>query len=234
MWTPSLGRSPGSTRSRSTRSAPWRMPPASRSRHSSEPSQRSSSKWRAASSAQDERTDSERPGASRGAGQPGLSTCDDAAVGPPHVTSDDEPSAGEAPASGAISGTGRLLTISHPAVVSVNQEVYRELGRRGWDVTIVVPARWRSEYSGAALSPQALPGLETSLRPTRVALAGRPQRHFYLANVRSLCAQLRPDVAFIEAEPFSLAARQWAGTLAALEIPFGVQCGENICSTLPH
>jgi hypothetical protein len=35
---------------------------------------------------------------------------------------------------------GRLLVVSHPAVVSVNQEVYRELGRRGWDVTIVVPA----------------------------------------------------------------------------------------------
>jgi hypothetical protein len=35
----------------------------------------------------------------------------------------------------------RLLAISHPAVVSVNQEVYRELARRGWDVTLVVPSR---------------------------------------------------------------------------------------------
>jgi hypothetical protein len=26
----------------------------------------------------------------------------------------------------------RLLVVSHPAVVSVNQEVYRELTRRGW------------------------------------------------------------------------------------------------------
>jgi glycosyltransferase involved in cell wall biosynthesis len=154
-------------------------------------------------------------------------------VGPRLLTSDGEPSAGGARASGAIAGTGRLLTISHPAVVSVNQEVYRELDRRGWDVTIVVPARWRSEYSGALLTPQALPGLERSLRPTRVALAGRPQRHFYLANVRSLCAKLRPDVAFIEAEPFSLAARQWGRTLAALGIPFGVQCAENIDRTLP-
>ena len=41
----------------------------------------------------------------------------------------------------------RLLVISHPAVVSVNQEVYRELLRRGWDVTIVLPSRWRNEYS---------------------------------------------------------------------------------------
>ena len=37
----------------------------------------------------------------------------------------------------------RLLVVSHPAVVGVNQEVYRELRRRGWDVTIVVPSRWR-------------------------------------------------------------------------------------------
>src|ERR1035441_5452529 len=42
----------------------------------------------------------------------------------------------------------RLLVVSHPAVVSVNQEVYRELMRRGWAVTIVVPDRWRHEYCG--------------------------------------------------------------------------------------
>src|SRR5256885_14855764 len=52
----------------------------------------------------------------------------------------------------------RLLVVSHPAVVSVNQEVYRELKRRGWDVTIVVPSRWRHEYSAADITPQALDG----------------------------------------------------------------------------
>ena len=54
----------------------------------------------------------------------------------------------------------RLLVVSHPAVVSVNQEVYRELARRGWEVTIVLPSRWRHEYSRAVMAPQALEGME--------------------------------------------------------------------------
>lgn len=127
----------------------------------------------------------------------------------------------------------RLLAVSHPAVVNVNQEVYLELMRRGWDVTIVVPSRWRHEYSKAAVAPQALAGMDHALRPTPVVLSGRPQRHLYLANCRSLCARLRPDVAFLEAEPFSLAASQWSPALTRLGIPFGVQCAENIDRDLP-
>ena len=71
-------------------------------------------------------------------------------------------------------GDRRLLVISHPAVVSVNQEVYRELARRGWDVQIVLPDRWRHSYAEGEIAPQALPGMERALRPTRIAFPGRP------------------------------------------------------------
>src|SRR5271166_1028759 len=97
-------------------------------------------------------------------------------------------------------GAGRLLVVSHPAVVSVNQEVYRELARRGWQVTIVVPSRWRHDYSAADIEPQPLAGMESALHPVPVLLRGRPQRHLYLTRCRALCARVRPDVAFIEAE----------------------------------
>lgn len=127
----------------------------------------------------------------------------------------------------------RLLTVSHPAVVNVNQEVYRELADRGWEVTIVAPRRWRHEYSKAAIIPKPLPGLERALRPIPVALSGRPQRHLYLANCRALCRRLRPDVVFLEAESYSLAASQWRLALRGLGIPFGVQCAENIDRPLP-
>jgi glycosyltransferase involved in cell wall biosynthesis len=127
----------------------------------------------------------------------------------------------------------RLLVVSHPAVVSVNQEVYRELTGRGWNVTIVVPSRWRHSYSKAPVAPQALDGLERSLRPVPVALRGHPQRHFYLARCGALCAQSRPDVAFVEAEPYSLAATQWGHALGTRGVPFGVQCYENIDRPLP-
>ncbi|MGA2321435.1 MAG: glycosyltransferase family 4 protein [Solirubrobacteraceae bacterium] len=122
----------------------------------------------------------------------------------------------------------RLLVVSHPAVVNVNQEVYRELARRGWPVTIVVPSRWRHAYSKAAVAPQALPGMEAAIRPTPIALAGRPQRHFYLARARALCVRARAEVAFVEEEAFSLSAAQWGHALSRLGIPFGVQGYENI------
>jgi glycosyltransferase involved in cell wall biosynthesis len=123
--------------------------------------------------------------------------------------------------------------ISHPAVVNVNQEVYRELARRGWDVTIVVPSHWHHEYSQTSVTPQALAGMESALLPIPVALPGRVQRHFYLTRCRSLCARSRPDVAFVEAEPYSLSAAQWSHAFARLGIPFGVQCYENIDRRLP-
>ena len=127
----------------------------------------------------------------------------------------------------------RLLVISHPAVVSVNQEVYRELARRGWDVTIVVPDRWRHEYSDNDVVPEALGGMERALRPIPVALRGRPQRHVYLTSARARVRELRPDVAFIEAEPFALPSAQWGFALSRHGVPFGVQSYENIDRPLP-
>jgi glycosyltransferase involved in cell wall biosynthesis len=118
-------------------------------------------------------------------------------------------------------------------VVNVNQEVYRELMRRGWDVAIVLPSSWRHEYSAHAVTPQALEGMESALHPTRVLLAGAPQRHLYLTSARRVGTRLRPDVAFIEAEPFALPAAQWGFALSRLGVPFGVQCYENIDRRLP-
>jgi glycosyltransferase involved in cell wall biosynthesis len=127
----------------------------------------------------------------------------------------------------------RLLVVSHPSVVSVNQEVYRELQGRGWVVEIVLPSRWRSEYSLQDMRPQVLEGMQDTLRPTPVALRGRPQRHFYLANCRVIAARSRADVAFVEAEPFAISATQWRRALTGLGVPFGVQCAENIDRHLP-
>jgi glycosyltransferase involved in cell wall biosynthesis len=127
----------------------------------------------------------------------------------------------------------RLLAVSHPAVVGVNQLVYRELARRGWEVTIVVPRAWRHDYADGPVAPQPLPGLEGALLPLPVAQAGKPQRHFHLARPGAVVSRTRPDVAFLEAEAFSLAAIQWSRPLARRGIPFGVQAAENIDRPLP-
>lgn len=117
--------------------------------------------------------------------------------------------------------------------MSVNQEVYRELARNGTDVTIVVPSRWRHEYSRRPIAPSTLEGLEGRLMPLPVAFTGRPQRHFYLASPRRAIARTSPDLAFIEAEAYSLAAAQWGLALHRHCVPFGVQAAETIDRPLP-
>ncbi len=124
--------------------------------------------------------------------------------------------------------------VSHPAIVSVNQEVYSELlGRGDWEIEIVLPNRWKHSYAEGSVAPEILPGMEGTLRPTPVAFAGRQQRHLYLTLPGQRVKRFRPDVAFLEAEPFSLAAIQWWPALRRRGVPFGVQLAENIDRQLP-
>jgi glycosyltransferase involved in cell wall biosynthesis len=139
-------------------------------------------------------------------------------------------------AMGPASEVGRprsLLVVSHPCVVPANQAVYARLRERGWSVTLVVPERWRHEYAAGSFQATAWPGMEDVLRPLRVALAGRPQRHFYLARPRPVITAACPCAAFLEQEPFSLSGVQWGAALHRLGIPFGLQADENLDRSLP-
>ena len=127
----------------------------------------------------------------------------------------------------------RLLVVSHPCVVPVNQAVYVELAELGWDTVVVVPSRWRHEYSPRTFSPEPLEGMEGRLVPVTVALPGRPQRHVYLARPAAIIRRLRPEVAFLEEEAFSVPAYQWGRSLAGAGVPFGVQADENLDRPLP-
>lgn len=126
----------------------------------------------------------------------------------------------------------RLLVVSHPAVLAVNQLVYAELQQLGWDVTLAVPEQWRHEYARAAFPAESLPGLE--LRPLPVLLAGRPQRHVYRVRVGAVLRDVRPDVLFLEEEPFSLPALQWGRAARRAGVPFGLQSWENLDRPLPR
>jgi hypothetical protein len=107
----------------------------------------------------------------------------------------------------------RLLVVSHPAVLAVNQLPYDELRRHGWDPFIVAPAAWRHEYSTAAFPPEVVPRLAGRVIGRRVVLPGRVQRHAYLTRLGRLIAEVRPQVAFLEEEPTSVAAFQWGRAL---------------------
>lgn len=127
----------------------------------------------------------------------------------------------------------RVLVVSHPAVVQVNQLPYVELARRGWHVEIVTPKRWKHEYAERPFSPAALPELTGSFTRRRVLLAGHPQRHFYITNPVAAIRRSNPDVVFCEQEPFSAAGTQWGLAAHMTGVPYGLQLAENLDRRLP-
>jgi glycosyltransferase involved in cell wall biosynthesis len=141
-------------------------------------------------------------------------------------------SAGRAAAPGDAAGR-RLLVVSHPSVLAVNQLPYAALARRGWQVDLVTPARWRHEYSPDSFAATALPELSQRHQPKRVVLIGHPQRHLYLTNPFATIRRHRPAVLFCEQEPFAVPAAQWTLAARALGVPYGVQQDENLDRDLP-
>src|SRR5215213_9472023 len=101
---------------------------------------------------------------------------------------------------GSALGARRALVVSHPAVLPANQAVYESLESLGWDLTIVVPDRWRHDYDDEPFRPARSPGLRGGFRPLPIVLAGREQRHVYRPPLRPLIRRLGPAVAFVEQE----------------------------------
>jgi glycosyltransferase involved in cell wall biosynthesis len=128
----------------------------------------------------------------------------------------------------------RALVVSHPNVVTHNQLVYVRLAQRGWDVTQIVPNRWVDDYSPGGFIPQPVPGFQGTFNLVRVVRPGNIQRHFYAARpTRWLRGARRPDVLFLEHEPFSVPALQWGAACVRHGIPWGVQGDENLDRPLP-
>jgi glycosyltransferase involved in cell wall biosynthesis len=127
----------------------------------------------------------------------------------------------------------RLLVVSHPAVLAVNQAPYAELRLHGWDPFLVTPSVWRNAYATGSFGPEVMPELSGHVAGRRVVLAGRHQRHLYVTRVAKLIAAVRPRVAFVEEEPTSAAAVQWGYALSAAGVPFGVQADENLDRAWP-
>jgi glycosyltransferase involved in cell wall biosynthesis len=127
-----------------------------------------------------------------------------------------------------------VVVVSHPNVVTHNQLVYVRVAELGWKVSMVVPNRWVDEYSTGGFTPQAIDGFAGSFARVRVARPGNVQRHFYLTRAgRWLSGPLRPDVLFLEHEPFSVPALQWGWECWRRGIPWGVQGDENLDRPLP-
>jgi glycosyltransferase involved in cell wall biosynthesis len=135
--------------------------------------------------------------------------------------------------SGLSAARGTLTVVSHPNVVPHNQLVYLRLAELGWNVTLVVPNRWRDEYSPEGFTPPALEGLRGTFARVRVVNPGAIQRHFYATRPGRRLKRRRPDALFLEQEPYALPTLQWGQACERLGIPWGVQGDDNIDRPFP-
>src|SRR5213593_1503081 len=98
----------------------------------------------------------------------------------------------------------KLLVISHACVLDVNQRAYRDLELMGHEVTVVVPDRWRHEYSSRDIHPVRRSGFSCALVPLPVLNPGSVPLHGYLSRTTQVLSCFTPDVVYIEEEPYSV------------------------------
>src|SRR5437763_1938615 len=124
----------------------------------------------------------------------------------------------------------RIIVVSHPSILDINRRLYIELAKCNHQVMLVVPSRWKNEFGKRPLQPEPLADSATgnvSLRCCRVAMAGRIACQFYLLTPWIDLARWRPDIVFIDEEPWSLATVQWALFARLMRCPLVAWTHEN-------
>ena len=113
----------------------------------------------------------------------------------------------------------KVLVVSHSCVVETNQRIYGELERLVDRVDLVVPERWHHEHSRGLLRPRRSPTFAGELIALPVLRPGSIQLHAHRASASRLLRRLRPDVLYVEEEPYSLSALQWATAARRARVP---------------
>ena len=128
----------------------------------------------------------------------------------------------------------KILAISHSCTADVNQQLFVELSELpGTEVQLVVPARWRQDYSTQKLPPKVLPQVQFKVHALPVFAPGSLHLHFYLHGLREVLKQYRPDVVFVDEEPWSVVLMQTGRLCARLKIPFVPYTKQNILKRYP-
>lgn len=101
----------------------------------------------------------------------------------------------------------RIAAISHSCAIDVNQQVYADLSKHAdVELLLIAPQRWRSSLRGH-VTCRVLPDLDGVARPLPVRLAGHIHFHWYFGLGEAL-GRFRPDVLFIDEEPYSVVTSQ--------------------------
>ena len=125
----------------------------------------------------------------------------------------------------------KILVLSHAGVLEVNRAVFQELARLDADVAMVVPRDWKGDLI-RGLRFEASEG-DRSMRviPLPVAFSGKGSLFFYRSSLRRALAGWKPDLVFLDEEPWSLAALQTYLEFPRAKVSFFTK--ENLDKTIP-
>lgn len=128
----------------------------------------------------------------------------------------------------------KLLIISHSCVTPINQQFYVELERQtNWQITIVTPSNWKSEY-GKILNPQPWSNYQGRLLGLPVWLSGNIPLHIYRSTFIQLLKELEPDFIYVHQEPYAIQTAQiYLANSLSINKPIAFFTWQNIFKRYP-
>ena len=131
------------------------------------------------------------------------------------------------------SAAQRLLIVSHACVTPINQEVFAAVeDQTGWELHLVVPATWTSEYGERAA--ERWDTFDGVLHPVPVIGSGNIPLHVYRTTFLRLLRRIQPDAVFVHHEPYALATFQlYAANALSSRAPIGFFTWQNLRKRYP-
>lgn len=128
----------------------------------------------------------------------------------------------------------KLLVISHALGAVVNQSFFADLEEQtGWSVTIVLPARWKTQYGPGDMSGR-WPSLKAEIRHLDVIFPGSIPRHLYRSWFVGMLREIQPDAIYMHHEPYGFATAQvYLANQLAGRCPIGFYAAQNITKRYP-
>jgi glycosyltransferase involved in cell wall biosynthesis len=103
----------------------------------------------------------------------------------------------------------KLLVLSHAGALNVNRALFQALQRLGrFDVTMVVPRRWRGDLISDLRFERSPGDAGLKIHALPVLGSGNGSLFVYAGGLRSILRAERPDLIFLDEEPWSLSAGQ--------------------------
>jgi glycosyltransferase involved in cell wall biosynthesis len=126
----------------------------------------------------------------------------------------------------------KVLVVSHACVVDANQTLYRWIEQSAdIELQIIAPQTWKTDLRGH-LPLQRLPSLRSRIVALRPIFNGRGSLHFYL-GAAACVAEFRPELIFLDEEPWSLCALQFAALAQRCEARLVFYTKENLHRKYP-